>query len=195
MTFARRIQQALLALSAGLALLAAPAAQAITITPLAQKVQLAPGADATLHFQFDFGSDPLALIAFDFALAFDGKQVAVQPADLSMSFSHGAPNLDGGTLESNLTPRGFHYSWATLGESPLPTVQGTGLLSFKVHNVALVAPSEVSLRLVYSTLEADDIEQLAGTFLAPVPEPASWTLALASIGCLLVLRRRGAAQA
>lgn len=197
MKFARRIQQALLALSTGLAMLAVPAAQAdtIEIKALTEQLQLAPGTDATLQFKFDFGTAPLEFFAFDFVVAFNGSQIAINPADMTMSFSDGAPNLGGGETETNLTPLGYHYGWATLGIDPNPTVSGTGLLSVKLHNLALASQSQLVVGLVYSTPTQDDIEVLAGTILTPVPEPASWALALAGIGFFVVLRRRGAAQA
>lgn len=193
MKFARWTHKALLALSTGLAMLAAPAAQAVTITPLTQELQLAPGADATLQFQFDFGSEPLTFIAFDFAVAFDASQISVDPAEMTMSFSQGAPDLSGGVTEINQNALGFHYGWATLGVPPYPSIQGTGLLSVKLHNLALSGRSPLVVGLIYSTPLQDDLEAVGGTFLSPVPEPASWMLALAGIGCFIVLRRRGAA--
>ena len=198
------LRRAGLGLAAGLALLAAPAARAelngLPITALTPTLNLAPGGQDTARFEFDLGfhGESFELLAFDLALIFDGNQLDIDVADVSMTFENGAPLLGGGELVTYDGPPGLvTFSWA-YQDGELPVVPaGKGVLSVDLRNIGLQAgqTSVLTLGLVYSTGSADDLGSGTTVLVSAVPEPDSALLLVAGLGLFFLLRRRGAVQA
>jgi hypothetical protein len=186
-------RRALAALLGSFVLVGVAPAGALTITSLTPTLSVAAGGQATAKFEFDWGDTPVELLAFDLALTFDPGLLGASQSGFAASYAGAAPNLAGGNLVGFDLPGAVTFSWA-YDHGDLPSLSGKSVLSVKFDNLALAnGASPLTLGLLYSTLDADDMSagaQVLVTAVPAVPEPATWLLLLPGIGMVLLQRRR-----
>ena len=187
-SFARYLARFLAALGAGLTLFGA---QALTLTPQQAGLTLQPGASATARFDFDFGATPLEFYAVQLDLSFDAAQIGADVNAITFGFSGTAPDFSLGDFQRANHAGGATITWV-IGVAPgLPSVLGSGVLSVELSNLGVIGSTPLKLDWIVSTLDEDlSASAQIDVAAAPVPEPASWMLALAGGGLLLARRSR-----
>lgn len=164
-------------------------AQALTLTPQTPTVGLVPGGSAVAKFDVDLEGAVLELMAVQLDFLFDTGLLASGAAEsITLSFS-GGTGFPEDFIVISPSGTGASFSWITDGLS-LAQVSGAGVLSIKLSDLGLAAGTPLRAELLLSSMDEDiSANATLSVVPLPVPEPASWALALAG-GCLLIAVRR-----